>query len=397
MEASRNAVDRALLRLEEIHPDPFHAVSRAEFVAAAEELKARLADLAPEAAAVELMRLWARLSVERDGHQFALPTPDAAETILPFRVYEFSDGVFITDAMPPHQELIGSRITAIGDEPIADLLASLEPLVPRDSPATVPSFRPIFLLRSTVLRGLGVIGAGAVPITVEQSGAAETILLEPVSRAEFEDWGGSMAYGLMPYHGLTARDGLRHAQPSGDQFQIETMPDSGAVYVRYGRVLPIGRDEIDELEALAARPEVDRIIVDLRQNTGGDNGSYGTLLALLRNPAIDRPGRLYVLIDRVTFSAAANLAAEIEGSTAAIFVGEPMGGGLNFWNDTVPVGLADFPIPMELAVSTRYWQKSTADDPRLTITPELSVPVTAADYFAGIDRALEVAINDHRP
>ena len=41
-------------------------------------------------------------------------------------------------------------------------------------------------------------------------------------------------------------------------------------------------------------------------------------------------GRLTVLTDRLTFSAASNLATQLEQSTSARFVGEPMGGGLNF-------------------------------------------------------------------
>jgi len=35
------------------------------------------------------------------------------------------------------------------------------------------------------------------------------------------------------------------------------------------------------------------------------------------------------------------------------------------------------------------WQKSSADDQRLTIEPDIAMPVTAADYFAGRDPVLE--------
>ena len=74
-------------------------------------------------------------------------------------------------------------------------------------------------------------------------------------------------------------------------------------------------------------------MLDLRQNPGGDNTTYGPLLDPRRGLRASAPGRARVLIDRVTFSAAANLATEIEQSTDAVFIGEPMGGGLNFWDD----------------------------------------------------------------
>ena len=209
VEAARAELDRALDRLEAIHPQPFHAVERAAFVASLDRLKERLPELTPEQAAVELMRTWALLSTERDGHQFALPMDDASDPILPIRVYEFVDGVFVTDAMAPHQDLVGSRIVAVGDMPIDEVLAALEPLVPRDGPATVPAFRPLYLLHVVVLRGLGIVGDGAVPLTVEASGRQREVELEPVPSAEFRAWAA-----WLPFTGLPPRDGLRATQPS---------------------------------------------------------------------------------------------------------------------------------------------------------------------------------------
>ncbi len=60
--------------LERSHPDPFHGVSRDEFVAALAAYEESLPTLTPEEAVVGLMRVWAMLSREgRDGHQFAVP------------------------------------------------------------------------------------------------------------------------------------------------------------------------------------------------------------------------------------------------------------------------------------------------------------------------------------
>ena len=128
-------------------------------------------------------------------------------------------------------------------------------------------------------------------------------------------------------------------------------------------------------------PDVDRVVLDLRQNPGGDNHSYPLLLHALQAYAEAHPGRLFVLTDRVTFSAASNLATELEQTTDATFVGEPMGGGLNFWDDVRFIDLRNLAVPMRVGISTRYWQKSFPDDPRLTIDPDLPVPVRAADYL----------------
>jgi hypothetical protein len=388
VEAARADVDRALRQLELIHPEPFHAIGRADFVAELEALKAQLGELTPEQAATDLMRIWAMLATERDGHQFALPLATDTEPMLPIRIYEFAEGVFITAAMDPHGDLAGTRIAAIGDTPIDVVLQRVEPLLPRDGPATVPAFRPIYLLRATVLRGLGLVpGSGPVRLTVDDEGESRSVELEAVPAAEFLEWGGWLAL-----HGLPPRDGLRHTQVHAEPLTVELLSAQRAVYVRYMQIQDVSDSEVEQLRRLGLRRDVDRVIVDLRQNPGGNNFTYPAVLHALTDAAIDRPGRLVILTDRVTFSAASNFATEVEQATFALFVGEPMGGGLNFWNDVDWVELPDFPMPMRLGVSTRYWQKSTPDDTRLTIEPDLLVPVRAADYFAGRDPLLEAVL-----
>ena len=135
-------------------------------------------------------------------------------------------------------------------------------------------------------------------------------------------------------------------------------------------------------------------MLDLRQNPGGDNTTYGPLLELVRDFAAAHPGELRVLIDRVTFSAAANLSTEIEQRTDAVFIGEPMGGGLNFWDDVTFVRLDALPVPMQVGVSTRYWEFAEPDDPRLTIEPDVTIPATSADFLAGNDPVLEAALGN---
>lgn len=104
-----------------------------------------------------------------------------------------------------------------------------------------------------------------------------------------------------------------------------------------------------------------------------------------------------VLTDRITSSAAANFATEVEHSTDATFVGEAMGGGLNFWDDVIFISLPHLALPMRVGVSARYWQKSDPDDPRLTIEPDIPLPVRAADYFAAVDPALDAALTVGNP
>ena len=179
-------LDGFLAELEMTHPEPFHGVSRDDFVAALEELKAGIDEMSPAVALVETMRLTALLSRQgRDGHQFAIPHDEAEGPILPFRIYEFDDGVFITAA---HGDQASSEPAwwRSADHPIEEVLAAVEPLVPRDGPATVPSFRPFFTLRSHVLEGLGLHRAGARSRSPwSGTGRPRRVTVDPISVRNF--------------------------------------------------------------------------------------------------------------------------------------------------------------------------------------------------------------------
>jgi C-terminal processing protease CtpA/Prc len=219
---------------------------------------------------------------------------------------------------------------------------------------------------------------------VEQpGGTARTVALDPIPNAEHDDWAGPQGLLQLPHDADVPY--LADTEP----FTVHEINGGRTLYLRYRQVAP---PNVDEAEQRIGAGGVDRLILDLRQNPGGDNGTYGPLLRLIQSFAAEHPGATTVLTDRVTFSAAANLATEIEGSTDAVFMGEPMGGGLNFWNDVSWIDLRTLPIPMRLAVSTRYWEMSTPDDPRLTIEPDVAFPVTAEDYLAGRDPVLEAAM-----
>jgi hypothetical protein len=373
VDAATTDLDLLLERLEDTHPEPFHGVDREEWVADLREVEQQLPTLTDAESVVAVMRLVARLSAEgRDGHQFALPQSGHEGTVLPLRVYELDGGLVVTAAMDPYAALVGGRIEAVDGTPVAEVLDLVEPLVPRDGPATVPTFRPIFTVRSQVLQGLGITADDTVTLTVDGEDAA----VEAVPFAEHAAWAGRFGEFRLP-----------ELPGAGYRSRYEDVQRSRWL----GDALHVRLTEIQETPSARTLrrledPRLRRVVLDLRQNPGGDNThNLPWVTALDEAP-------LVVLTDRATFSAAANLVTDLEQTLDPVFVGEAMGGGLNFWDDVAQVRLDDLPVPMQVGVSTRYWQRAAADDPRLTIEPDVPVEVTAADVLAGRDPALRAAL-----
>ncbi|HLO35474.1 MAG TPA: hypothetical protein VK194_05300, partial [Candidatus Deferrimicrobium sp.] len=169
------------------------------------------------------------------------------------------------------------------------------------------------------------------------------------------------------------------------------LADTRTLFVQFNAVEGGTTTIVDEIVARARQDDVARVVVDLRHNGGGDNTTLRPLDEALRDPAIDRPGHLFVIVGRVTFSAAANFATDLERETAVAFAGEAMGGSPNEYGDARRV---DLPYGSQAVyMATRYWQRSTPDDPRLTIEPEIPAELSSDDYFAGRDPVLQAILD----
>ncbi len=380
----RADVDRLLTAREQIHPNPWHGMSRDTYVAASDAVKARIPTLTDDQVVVELVRLAAMPGwAGREGHTGMFPfTPDSGTHEFPIRVWQFRDGMVITDARAPYEALIGSRIVAINDRPIDDVMALVEPLSPRDNPSNLLAYAPLYMRVSELLTGLGIqdaVGPATFDL-VDRNGREYSADIAPIPAADDVAW-----HGGVPLQ-LPSRPDMLLLRDIDTPLWWTYLASSKTLYVQYNEVVH-GIDNVaDEILARAKQGDVDQVVVDLRNNGGGDNGTYGRLLSVLQDPAIDRPGRLTLLIGRLTFSAAANFATTIEQNTDAEFVGEPMGGSPNLYGDVRAIQL---PYGNQTVyIASRYWEKSTADDDRITIRPRLRIVPSSEDYFAGVDPVL---------
>lgn len=388
----RADLDAMLDARDTIHPDGWHGFARTDWVAAADALAARAADLSPDERLTEVVRLAAMPSWNgRDGHTGIFPFTPADGTLLyPLRWWEFSDGLLVTAARPPYEDLVGSRVEAVAGRPIDEVLRLVEPLAPRDNPSNLHAFAPLYLRVSNLLAGLGVIDvAGPTTFTlVDRDGSRRDMEIEPTVPVFDDDWDSGLPHRLAATDAPWLRD-------QDTTLWWTFLEDSGTLFAQFNHVRGDATSVVSELRERAKEDDVERVVIDLRHNSGGDNTTLSPLELALRDPTMNREGRLFAIIGRVTFSAAANFATDLEGSTSVIFAGEPMGGSPNLYGDTRPVDLEA--TGQTLYMATRYWERSTPDDERLTIEPDISVDLSSEDYFAGRDPVLEAILAQPAP
>jgi hypothetical protein len=171
------------------------------------------------------------------------------------------------------------------------------------------------------------------------------------------------------------------------------LPEAHALYVQVNRILD---DPEETLEAFGVRvrgvledEHIRSVILDLRNNNGGNTFTYVELLRSLIAFSQRKGRRLYVLIGRGVYSAAANLVTDLERLASPVFVGEPTSMTGNNYGDESEVVLPYSGIAA--GVSGVRWQLGYPSDARRSVVPQVPVAMTAADYFAGRDPALETA------
>ena len=266
--------DLTLLQQElpQIHP---HVDTQA-FNAAADELQSQLVTDTEDQADVGFMRLVASLG-DRNGHTGIFPLDPGNHRDFheyPFLVYEFADGVYVIGQIGG-QGLVGARLTAVGGIPIAQVLSQVAPLVPSDNETSVSNLRPMYLLSQEVLDGLGI--APTFDFALPNGQPVEST---PASV-------DAAAYSAA-FHGLGPRmwpSGASYAADRSANTRVSLLARGRVVYVAYNST----RNSTSRLAAhvtrLASKPRVRRVVIDLRNNRGGDNNTYPPLIDALRRLA----------------------------------------------------------------------------------------------------------------
>ena len=366
--------------IESQHPEPFRAVDRHTLLREAARVDALDSDV-PSVVAVELMRIIALLGA-RNGHTAIHPLGEHRSTLhaFPLWLYEFDDGVFVVDA--EQSDLVGTELIAVEGVDVDEILAAVTPLIAYDNEWTIHARRPTFVVHASVLHGLGLVNESAQATfrMRARNGSVVDATLDAIATGDLlSRFGGDRGLG---------RPGPAYLRRRRDWHWAEVAADGHAVHVGYNVTRGDVTDFALEVEALAGSSRVAVVILDLRQNGGGDNRTYRPLLESLERLGSEK--RLAVLTSRLTFSAAMQLIVELEQDTQAVFVGEPTGGSPNQYGDATKVELPN--SGLNAFVATVAWKTAGEFDDRVTRMPDIPVRQNSTAFFAGNDPVLDAAV-----
>ncbi len=372
------------------HVNLYNTMPKSRFDSIGNDLMNRVPNLSADQITAEMVRWVAALG---DGHTNLTPPNTHSYPVLPFW---FKEGFVIDNAQKEGKAWLGWKLLKINNVEAEVIAERMRPYQQRDGEQQLRAQAPGYLVSVEALRAVGVVkGVERATFTFKNTQTSEikTADLSPMEMADVM----RNRHGGGGHHSDSAWPLYRQHR---DKFYwFEWLSESKMLYFQYNVTREQPHESVaDFVKKLAAAVEqnpLERFVVDLRWNGGGNLFTSKPFTEFIaNNPKINQRGKLFVILGRHTFSAASYFTSTMEFRTQAIFVGEPTGASPNHYGDTRPIRLPN--SGMEPRLSSIYWQNSFPWDKRPATQPDILVEPTAADWLANRDAAME-AILKHQP
>ncbi len=362
---------------------------------AAQQLSANVPRYSDERMLAEFEHL---ASFAGDGHTYMLPfgAKRVVAHMLPLRLYQFSDGLYVVDALNDSSaKWIGARVLKIGKKSAEDIIDAERPTLSVDNRLGYLWVGPPLLSFAGYLEKFaGVTPGASIPLTVRTRAGQVVSVNVPLVAAP-----PMRGIPKLPASKVSgASSAPLYLKNVAQNFWFTPLAGDSVFYVQFNQV----QDAPDETLAafagrlgatlIARRPRT--VIIDVRHNNGGNLGLLTPLVTAVHNYESSRPdARTYVLMGRNTFSAAQVFLARMNRETNARFAGEPSSSRPNFVGEESMVQL---PWSGAIGSISDQYHETIPGDTREWIAPSIRYNPSARDYFANKDPLLEMVLLDAR-
>jgi hypothetical protein len=229
-----------------------------------------------------------------------------AEPFFPLDAQWFGRGLYLLAVPAAERALLGAQVLAVDGQPIAQVMGRIGSVIDYQDTGYLDVAETGELDDASVLYWLGITrSATSAEFTVRTTtGRQQTVL--------FRTGPGAGNIGL-PALLFSFVPGVAHVplplylHDAAEPYWIDVLAGQHAVYLKYNQCLSTTGFQQLAAQAVAMlnRDPGYRLIVDLRDNFGGDTGPFGSLVNDIKaDPRLDRPGRIIGLVNQFTYSAA---------------------------------------------------------------------------------------------
>jgi len=314
---------------------------------------------------------------------------------FPVRIEKFADGFYVTSVDTKYADLYGKKVVEIGKYKSEITFELIKKISCSDNTFSHTYFAPLFISMNSMLHGLGIIiNENILNLKIEETnGLSRDIEInaidfdsDPVYYWYWLHNGAPTTNNISIYNSIDKLP-LYHTDILSP-FWYKYLSNEKTVYLNVNQCVKEFEIFTDSLWKFIDNNEVDKLIIDLRNNFGGTNSYLMPFVhQIINHENINKKENLYVLISPKTFSAALHFALWIEDHCNPTFVGMPTAAGPNHFAEPELMELPNSKI--FIWISKYSWQITVPWDERKWIEPNIKINIQASDYFSGHDPVLE--------
>ncbi len=370
--------------LPERHKNLFSIITKEEFGTMTDQLIDKVDQLSNNEVFIELNKIIASIGDAHtsinywDGYSY------------PLQFYILDGKVYVVNADKDLEEMVFSQVLKINGVDIDHVIEQLRALISHENESWVLAILPNYLQAPVYMYGLGILQDETETVfTVQKDGEVRDFTVSTL------DYGESAEYV-----NTKTKDVLLGIYDKN--YDYEYLPDEKALYFEYNACANMDdlsfADFNNEMMNRIEEKEVDKIIIDLRSNSGGNSEILNPFTKRLKRYVIENPDvKIYTLVGRNTFSSGMFAIYRIkEVAPEAVSVGEPTGGALDCYGDVRTMELPNSQIP--IGYSTKYFEFTKSfsykNDGVGTFLPDISIQPTIEDYANGKDVVLNYVLAD---
>lgn len=315
-----------------------------------------------------------------DAHTNLLLDSDETST-YPIEVQWFNKDLRVVGIDKVHKDILGKKLISINGISIDKVMEKMEPLISHENSQWLKAFDAQYVMMPDILKFLGVTSKDKVEFSFEDDNSKiNKIELYPgkVTQANMV-----RVVDEMPIIPLNLQYNINDQK--GNLYWDKYIPKDKILYFQYNQCVYSDFEKCSQyILNVIADKKIDKFIIDLRNNGGGDSGVITPLVSSLAD--IDKlKGKIYVIIGKNTFSSGVLAAVDFMNYTGAKFYGEPTGGNVNGYGDVKYLVLPS--SKLKISYSTKEFD--ICDKFKENFIPDVTINESFKDYKKGIDDVYE--------
>ncbi len=369
------------------HKNLLFQLEEEEFENEMENLKSDLSQLSDLEITLRLTEIFAKIG---DTHTAVDNTRFLTE-YYPLYLKKFEDDYRVIRTDQKYKEILGAKLISVNNYSVEDLKEKLSRIITTDNQISLDYRMSSFLNLKEVLAYLEIVEAEN-QFLFEKEGEEIKISFEPLNIKNISENSSRLVT-------LDYQKGYIRAR-ANQLFWSDFIAEEKLLYFQYnscwsreladkhGRPnpkLPSFEAEKSKVFNLISSKEVDKLVIDLRFNSGGDS-SQGTKFAEELSRYKDQ-FETYVIIGADTFSSAIINALDFKKQLDAYFIGTATMGKPNHYGE-----VRSFKLPntgLKVSYSTNYFTLLKDSDPD-SLYPDITVETSFQDFINGEDTAFEM-------